>query len=412
MDKRRLRFGSQNPRREDEELPTPAAGMGRQRETYGRTRVVHLTTVHRPFDPRIFHKQLVSLREAGFDTHLIAPHGAAEQRNGVTIHPLPTGRRDWHARIGLHPLAYRRARALDADLYQIHDPELLPVAKLLKTMTEARVVYDMHEEYRAKGPVWGRVLRALERWAFRWLDHVILAERSYRSIVRDESVPYTCILNYFRPFEENAPPTRSETTDATGPTRLLYTGTVSDSRGLQTMIDIAAAIRRHGRSERISIVGVCNRPPQRTAAEARIRTHGLADIVTQVGWDTYVLPSDMGPYYRRADVGLALCTPHPNLTGSLLTKFYEYLHHGLPIICSNFPLWREFVEENDCGAVVPPGDPDAVLEVLDQWRERPERYRTCAQNARSAASRYRWEKMGERLVRLYRDLLARREPAQ
>ncbi|MFB6247606.1 MAG: glycosyltransferase family 4 protein [Salinibacter sp.] len=380
--------------------------MGQRRERDGQSRVAHLTTVHRPFDPRIFHKQLGSLREAGFDTHLIAPHDGAEQRDGITLHPLPTGRRAWPTRLPLQLLAYRKARALDADLYQIHDPELIPSAVLLRKSTGARVVYDMHEDYRTKGAVWGRILRALERWGFRWLDHVVLAERSYRPIVRDEDVSYTCILNYFRPLEENAPPTRSETADVTGPTRLLYTGTVADSRGLRTMIDLAATIREQGRSERISIVGVCNRDRQRAAAERHIQSADLGKVVTRKGWDTYVPSSEMAPYYHRADVGLALFDPHPNYVESVPTKFYEYLHYGLPIICSDFPLWREFVEENDCGAVVPPDDPSAVLDVLDRWRHQPDLYRTYVQNARAATPGYRWKPMGERLVQLYRDLLA------
>lgn len=383
--------------------------MGRRHETYEGDRIAHLTTVHRPFDPRIFHKQLGALREAGFDTHLIAPHDEAEQRDGVPLHPLPTGWRDWHARLLLQPLAYRRARGLDADLYQIHDPELLPVAGLLKATTGARLVYDMHEDYRTKGPLWGRVLRALERWAFRWLDHVILAERSYRPVVEGTGVSFTVVLNYAKPPVEEEPTESEEKAGAGGPCRLLYTGTVADDRGLRTMIDLAAAVKRRGRPERLDVVGVCNLPAQRTAAEAQISEQGLAEIVTRVGWDAYVPPSTMAPYYRRADVGLFLAAPRPNYVGSMPTKFYEYLQYGLPIICSDVPLWRRFVEENDCGAVVPPGDPDAVLDVLTRWRKQPALYQRCAENARAAASRYRWEKMGARLVELYRDLLPSRD---
>jgi len=371
-------------------------------ESQSQVRVAHLTTVHRPFDPRIFHKQLGTLRRAGFDAHLVAPHDRAERRDGVSIHPLPTGRRAWHARLLLQRHAYRRARALNADLYQIHDPELIPVARLLAITTGARVIYDVHEDYRTKGPVWGRMLRGLERWAFRWVDHVLLAEERYRSVVEGTGVDATCILNYLKPLDED---TTGTPDPATTPTRLLYTGTLSNRRGLRTMIDLAEEIRRRGRPEQLDVVGVCNRDRERAAADARIREHDLRDTVTCVGWDTYVPPSEMPPYYRRADVGVALCDPHPNLTGSLLTKFYEYLHYGLPIICSDFSLWRRFVEENDCGAVVPPGDVDAVLDVLDRWRQRPALYRTHAENARAAASTYRWKQMGERLVRVYRNLL-------
>ena len=365
-------------------------------------RVAHVTTVHHPFDPRIFYKQLASLRDAGFDAHLIAPHEHDEQVQGISIHALPRPETRWH-RLALQPQVFKRALALDAALYQIHDPELLPLAFLLKRTIGVRVVYDMHENYRSKGELLGRGLRALERWAFRWVDHVLLAEESYRSIVDGHAVPHTYIANYFRPIgDEN--PTRTVEISET-PTRLLYTGTLSDSRGLRTMADLAAQIRRADRPETLDLVGVCYRDHQRTRVEERIRSEGLGAVLERTGWDTYVRPSAMPPHYRRADVGLALCEPHPNHMGSLLTKFYEYLHYGLPIICSDFPRWRRFVEQHACGAVVPPGEPGAVRDVLDAWQAHPERYRECAENARAAAPQYRWETMGERLVNLYRRLL-------
>ena len=365
-------------------------------------RIVHATTVHQPFDPRIFYKQLASLRDAGFDTHLIAPHGRTEQVQGISIHALPRPPARWR-RIALHPTAFRMAQALNADLYQVHDPELLPVAFLLRNATGARIVYDMHENYRTKGPILGRALRTLERWAFRWVDHVLIAEESYRSIVEADPVSSTYIPNYFRPIGDarlGAPARAGHT-----PMRLLYTGSLSASRGLRTMVELAARIRRAGRPETIDLVGICRYEKQRAWAKARIQEEDLNSILSRVGWDTYVPPSTMPPHYRRADVGLALFQPHPNHRGSIPTKFYEYLHYGLPLICSDIPLWRRFVERHGCGAVVPPGDPAAVLDVLDEWQAHPERYRRCAENARAAASQYRWAEMGERLTRLYRDVL-------
>jgi len=172
------------------------------------------------------------------------------------------------------------------------------------------------------------------------------------------------------------------------------------------MVDLASVVRERDRPEHLDIVGICRYPDQRAAVEARIEKERLGSIVTRVGWDTYVPPSEMRPYYHRADVGLALFEPHPNAVRSMPTKFYEYMHYGLPLICSDFPLWRAFVEKHKCGAVVPPGDVEAALDVLDRWRQHPEVYRVLVQNAQDAAEQYGWEEMGTRLVRVYRDLLA------
>lgn len=48
-------------------------------------RVVHMTTVHRPFDTRIFSKQAVTLAAAGYDVALVQQGERTEERNGVEI---------------------------------------------------------------------------------------------------------------------------------------------------------------------------------------------------------------------------------------------------------------------------------------------------------------------------------------
>lgn len=365
------------------------------------TRTVHLTTVHHPFDPRIFHKQLKTLRAAGYDAHLIAPHPESETVDGIPITALPsvTGR---YRRMALQRPAYRAACQLGADVYHIHDPELIPLAYMLKRTVGARVIYDMHEDYRTHGPVEGRLLRTLERWAFRWIDHVILAESSYRPIVAQSEGAATFIGNYMRPYDCTPPPRNAELSP---PLRLLYTGVVAESRGLTAMIELVGRLRAAGTDVRLDLVGVCNYPEQRRRAACRIRQGALENFIRRVGWNAYVPASAMTPYYRTADVGLALFEPEPNYVRSMPTKFYEYLHYGLPIICSDFPRWRAFIERHGCGAVVPPGDIEAALAVLRRWHDNPDRYRARSEAAREAAPEYRWELMGKQLVRVYDTLL-------
>jgi len=396
---------------DDQSSTTSIAAEARERPDRSGTRVVHVTTVHRSQDPRIFRKQLRSLSEAGFDVHLIAPHPIDEVVRGVPIHALPM-RRGRLRRLTIQPSVLQKSVALQSDLYHFHDPELIPCMYLVKQATGACIVYDMHEDYASRGGAMGTLLRLLETWCFRWVDHVVTAEAGYDPILEGQPVSHTLIANYHRPFNGEGPTAKeseqSEGTEHPGarqPQRLLYTGTIANDRGLDVMLDVGEAIRERGRSERICIAGVCNRSDELRAAERRRRQKNLTDIVERVGWDQFVLPKNLVPHYRSADVGLALLKPHPNYVQSLPTKFYEYLHHGLPFICTDVPLWRSFVEENDCGAVVPPNDPEAVLRVIDRWNRNPERFRELQQNARQAAKNYRWLQMAERLVGLYDRLL-------
>lgn len=378
--------------------------MTKERPSPSKVRVVHVTTVHQPFDPRIFYKQLGSVRDAGFDAHLVAPYSADETCDGVTIHALPVPENRLQ-RILLQPQAFRRAVSLDGDLYQIHDPELLPMAFLLQKWTGAAVVYDMHENYRSKGGISGWAVRSLERWSFSWLDHVLVAEESYSFIANGHSVDVSYIPNYVLDLQSGPSPDQSRAPQFPDDPHLLYSGTISDGRGLETMMDLAAESLRQQRPMTLELVGICRYEGQRTRAERRIERGGLSSVVHRVGWDSYVRPPDLWERYKKADVGLALFEPHSNYRESIPTKFYECLHFGVPLLCSDFPLWRKFVEQHECGVVVPAGDPSAVLDVLDEWHKHPDRYQRLAENAQEASSQYRWEPIGERVVGIYRDLV-------
>ena len=368
-----------------------------------RARVVHLTSVHHPFDPRIFWKQASSLRAAGFDVYLVAQHTHAETVEGVRLVPLPPvkGR---YRRVGLQRRALTAARALQADLYHFHDPELIPLAWVLKRATGARIIYDMHEDYLGHGPVEGRLLRALERWCFTWVDHVVVANEAHAEIVRD--TPVTCIANYVKPLDKPldlaSPGTTPRSLEAV---RLLYTGVMADPRGLAALLDLAGVIIRKNLPWTIDLVGVCYRAGDRRRAEARIEAEGLDRVLRRVGWDAYVPWPAMQPSYQNAHVGLALWQPGRDHLSKIPTKFYEYLHYGLPILCSDFPRWRAFVEDHCCGAVVDPRDAEATVDRLEAWFNDPTHYARLAAAALDAAPRYRWDVMGTRLVALYERLL-------
>jgi hypothetical protein len=110
-----------------------------------RGRVVHLTTVHLPFDIRIFHKEAKSLVRAGYDIVLVAQHGADETIDNVRVVALPKPRNRFTRALCLSWKAYRLARKSGAVVYHIHDPELLPWAWLLQRMSHSSAIYDVHE---------------------------------------------------------------------------------------------------------------------------------------------------------------------------------------------------------------------------------------------------------------------------
>src|SRR5690606_7781006 len=127
--------------------------------------------------------QARSTREAGFDVLLIAPAAPAEPVEGVRFESLPSsgGRA---ARPLRWPILFWKARRSNADLYHLHDPELLPWGPLLKRTTGRPVVYDSHEYLREsilskhwiperlRKPV-STIADRVEKWIAHRLDGVV-----------------------------------------------------------------------------------------------------------------------------------------------------------------------------------------------------------------------------------------------
>ena len=111
-------------------------------------RVCHVTSVHPRYDVRIFLKECVSLAKAGYEvTLLCADNLPAEIRDGVTIKSVdyfPSGR--IKRILGAKKAMLKGALEIDADIYHLHDPELLPVALSLKNRGKI-VIFDSHEDY-------------------------------------------------------------------------------------------------------------------------------------------------------------------------------------------------------------------------------------------------------------------------
>lgn len=358
-------------------------------------RVAHVTTVHHPLDPRIYLKEVATLRQASIETWLIAREASGSERIDQFL-GLSDGKGPFN-RLRRHAQSYRHLRKLKPAIVHIHDPELIPVSYLGRRTIGCKVIYDMHENYTGRKKRGGRILRMLESWCFRWVDHVVLAESSYESILKGRSTPSTAILNYI------LPPASAPEKDGDTRFTLIYTGTISNCRGLGHMLDLAGEIKRAGLPWRIKIVGVSHLPAERMEAERRIREEELGSVLERVGWDTYVPWGTLVEHYAHADVGLALFEPLPNHTGSVLSKFYEYIYFSIPVVCSDFSLWRAFFEANGCGMTVRPNDAGRVLALINGLVD-GEGYERLAVATRSARDRYLWSAMEPRLTGLYRDL--------
>ncbi len=78
---------------------------------------------------------------------------------------------------------------------------------------------------------------------------------------------------------------------------------------------------------------------------------------------------------------------------------------GIPVIASNFPLWKEIINSHKCGICVDPFNPKEIGDAINRIVAYPEESRQMGMNGRIAVmEKYNWENEGNKLVKAYQDV--------
>ena len=386
--------------------PESAASADAKRGPDGAaTQICMLTSVHSPFDTRIFQKEARTLRQAGYRVTLVAPCRMDETVDGVRIRCVPKPRSRWRRMTVTVWRVLREGLRTRARVFHFHDPELLGMGWILKALGK-RVVYDVHEDVprdilaKEYLPAWlrrviSRLYNSLEKHISRQFDAVIVAREDIVPSFQRFRVPCVIsnypILSLFRTSARNPP---------VGPVRAIYVGGISEDRGITELVQavslLGADVPLH-----LDLYGTFSS----TAYEGTVKSMSGFRRAAHGGWIDYArIPERLAD----ADVGVVCFLPDPNNINSGPTKLFEYMAAGLPVIASRFPSWREIVEGNRCGLCVDPADSEDTARALRWIVDHPDQRREMGRRAREAVERrYNWESEGRRLTELYRTLLDR-----
>ena len=156
--------------------------------------------------------------------------------------------------------------------------------------------------------------------------------------------------------------------------------------------------------------GIGKQPPRLSLAgdfsEAALATRMLA----RPGWrriDALGQLGRSGIGDLRASSRAGLITPHatPGHLGAPPAAMFEYMAAGIPVIASDFPLWRAVVEAHACGLCVDPRDPPAIAAAIDYLASHPDIARRMGENGRKAVcARYNWPREASKLIQFYEHL--------
>jgi glycosyltransferase involved in cell wall biosynthesis len=368
-------------------------------------RVVHLTSAHPPLDVRIFHKECRSLARAGYEVIALGNHACNKVVDEVRLQGLGTthgrGQRMTIKLAGMCQAAFKAA----ADVYHIHDPELLVVGLALRAAGK-RVVYDIHEDlprtmllkayvprFLRKPLMW--LVERVENAAARCMSGLIVATPAladrFRGIHRN-----TVVVNNFVMLDEFIPSTRVEWRRRDP--AVAYYGGISEERGIREML-AAMDILPRTLQLKLELGGWFYVKEQKAelAAEPQWK---------HVNWHGELDRNGIASLLNRVQVGLLVLHPDEAYLTSLPTKLFEYMAAGIPVIASDFPLWRSIIEEAGCGILVDPLNVRDIAAAIEQLARNPREAEAMGQRGRRAAEeRFSWTNEEQVLLSFYASLL-------
>ena len=167
---------------------------------------------------------------------------------------------------------------------------------------------------------------------------------------------------------------------------LVHFGLVYPGKGLETLLEALAIVRRRGVVAHLAVAGDTreDQRPYRAALEARASRLGVTGAVTWTGRrsaeevsrllgiaDVYVVPYDDGASIRR---------------GSLMAG----LAHRLPVVSTRSPVVSQYLRDGDNVALVAPRDAGALASTLLAVLHTPAERARLARGAAAVAERLAW----------------------
>ena len=375
-------------------------------------KVCILSSVHLALDNRVFYREAQSLRQAGYDVTLIAVHGQDEVRAGIRILALPRVRR-WQRPV-LWAALLRRAIETRADVFHFHDPDLLIITPWLRWLTGRPTIYDVHEVYtdfievKEYIPAW---LRPPMAWVFRWLEP-LLARLQSAFIFADEEIassfasidrPKATLFNF---------PSRAFIEDASVATRdarprdpvILYLGGMERNRGSRLMIEAFRQILKALPQARLLLVGHFAPPDLEKEVRADAECRGIEHALTITGRVPF---QQIGEYLRNSYLGWVTWQPVAKNQKNIPTKLFEYMAYGLPVVSSDLASTQPFVHDGRNGYLVTADHPAEHAQAILKLLRHPRAAASMGKYGQEMVlSTYNWDKMEERLLALYEEVLS------
>ncbi len=362
-----------------------------------RIRVCHVTSAHMPFDGRIFERECVSLAKL-YDVYLIVPNIEDCERNCVHVLGvnMPTHRlsRQFHLKD-----IYKRMIEVDADIYHFHEPELIPYGLKIKKHGK-KVIFDSHENVPVQilkmsyipnffRGIASKLYKFYESYSLKKFDSLISVNEEIVSRLKEIN-PNTWMITNFPVIKENGFERKWER-------KIGFAGTIAPCWEIHNILKAIEPL-----DVSFEMAG-----PVSDSYLSELKELPAWEKVNYYG---VIRHEEVFPMLSKCTIGMAIGAdndPNGNMKEGTLgvTKLFEYMGVGIPVLASDLTLWVSIIEGGNCGCCVNCNDVEAIREKVLFLLDNLEEAKMMGDNGKKLAEEsYSWESQENELFKLYSNL--------
>ena len=364
-------------------------------------KITHLTSAHPRYDTRIFIKECCSLAKVKeYSLSLIvADNLGDEEKEGVQIFDVGSLNGRINRMFKTTKKVFEKAKELDSDIYHFHDPELIPVGLKLKRLGK-KVIFDIHEDVpkQIKAKVYmnpllrgmiSKLYESYENLTCKKFDALIVPTPLLKDKFRSLHANVVQITNYpiVKELINNTPWEMRKN-------RICHIGSLAQTRGIKELVESLE-------KSKVSLDLCGDFRPKSLEYELK-----KTEAWKYVSFHGFISRNKVKEVLSRVKIGIVTLHPTKSYLEAIPVKMFEYMAAGIPIIASDFKLYRELLKGYDCALFVDPLNSDAIAEAVVSLLEDDNRAYLMGESGKKAVlEKFNWTEEETKLLNLYKGLL-------
>lgn len=302
----------------------------------------------------------------------------------------------------------------DYKIFHIHNPELLLLVPFIKiTKKKSKVIFDMHEDFEEaiKDREWiPKYLRVFISKLYRFylnflgkyfLDYIIVTT----PLIKQKFIKFKNVevIENFAPLIEELPKKNLTPSNIQklidnerNSIKVVFTGLINEQRGIINVIE--AVLKLDGVS--LFLIGTW---PE--SFYEKFKNLKKKDLNNQI----YLLESlnydQMLAVMQQMDIGILPYLPFGNHLVTRPNKLFEYMATSLPVIASNYPLYKEVIDKG-IGICINPCKIEEIIEAIQKLASSSDLRQAMGVRAFELYKKYyNWDVEEKKLLNIYNNLL-------